>query len=433
LGPAGTNLSAESVLLSGSTFSGSIFDLPGGTYTLTAHYPGDANNRASDSTPVNVNISPEASSTAEQILGINAAGTGFAPITTLAYGDFMNLHAAISGASGRGVATGTVTFKDGPNTIASAGVNQKGESDLFFLGPTPPTALTVGSHTLTASYGGDPSFNASSSTSLSLTVTKGNPLVAVTSQNTTAISGQQVSLTLTVGNTGPILPTGTVQLFDGQTAIGGPLTIPSGTNQVSAQVILNSDGPHNITASYSGDSVYNSATSQPLVLTITAPFAIGATVAGQSVQAGQTATFNLTVTNSAPSSFSGAVALSCTAPAGTTCSLNPASVNLSATATQVPVTLSVATTLSARLKHSPFGGLNFAFAAVFAGVLLTLKRKPKHALIGTLALLFVIGVSSCGGGSSSPPFRPPTNAQVVVTGTNGTQTSSVTVSLTITH
>jgi hypothetical protein len=97
------------------------------------------------------------------------------------------------------------------------------------------------------------------------------------------------------------------------------------------------------------------------------------------------------------------------------------------------VTLSVVTTLSARLKHSPFGGLNFAFAAVFAGVLLTLKRKPKHAVIGTLALLCVIGVSSCGGGSSSPPFRPPTNAQVVVTGTNGTQTSSVTVSLTITH
>jgi hypothetical protein len=432
LGPSGTGLPAESVLLSGSAFSGSIFDLPGGTYTLTAHYPGDANNRASDSTPVTVNISPEASSTSEQIFGLTSTGQPL-PISTVSYGDFMNLHAAITGASRQGVATGTVTFKDGANTIASVGVNQKGEGDLFFFGATPPTALTVGTHTITASYSGDPSFNASSSSAVNLTVTKGNPAVAVTAQNTTLISGQQASLTLTVGNTGPILPTGTVQLFDGATAIGGPLTIPAGANQVSTQVILNSDGAHNMTVSYSGDSVYNAATSQPLVLTITAPFAIGATTPGLSVQAGQTATFSLTVTNDAPSSFSGPVALSCTSPAGTTCTLNPGSVNLSATTTQVPVTLSVATTLSARLKHSPFGGLNFAFAAIFAGVLLAGKRRPKHAVVGTLALLFVIGVSSCGGGSSTPPFRPPTNAQIVVTGTSGTQTSSVNLSLTITH
>ncbi|HKW76384.1 MAG TPA: Ig-like domain repeat protein [Terriglobales bacterium] len=430
---AGANLPAESVLLSGSAFSGSIFDLPGGTYSLTANYSGDANNRASGSIPVTVQISPEASSTAEQMFGINSAGTAIIPITTLPYGAFMNLHAAIAGASGHGIATGTVTFKDGAGAIASAGVNQKGESDLFFLGATPPTALTVGAHTLTASYGGDDSFNTSSSTSLNLTVTKGNPAVAVTAQNTTVISGQQTSLTLVVGNTGPILPTGTVQLFDGPAAIGGSLTIPPGTNQVSAQAILNSDGPHNMTASYSGDSVYNAATSQPLVLTITAPFSIGSNTPSLLVNAGQTATFGLTVTNALPSSFTGAVALSCTAPAGTTCSLNPASVNLSATATQVPVTLSVATTLSARLRHSPFGGLNFAFAALFAGVLLTVKRKPKHAAIGMFALLFVIGLSSCGGGSSAPPFRPPTNAQVVVTGTSGTQTSSVNLSLTITH
>ena len=433
LGPSGTNLPAESVLLSGSAFSGSIFDLPGGTYTLTAHYPGDANNRASDSTPVTVNIAPEASSTTEQVFGFNSAGTAIVSITTLPYGDFMNLHAAIAAASGRGTATGTVTFKDAATTIASAGVNQKGEGDLFFFGAAPPTALTVGAHSITASYSGDPSFNQSSSNIVNLTVTKGNPVVAINSQNTTVVSGQQASLTVVVANTGPILPTGTVQLFDGATAIGGPSTIPPGTNQFSAQVILNSDGPHNITANYSGDSVYNPAVSQPLVLTITAPFAVGAAIPGLSVAAGQTATFNLTVTNNAPASFTGAVALSCTAPAGTTCTLNPASVNLSSTATQAPVTLSVATTLSARLSHSPFGGLNFAFAAVFAGVLVTIKRRPKHAIIGTLALFFVVGLSSCGGGSSAPIVRPPTNAQIVVVGTSGTQTSSVNLSLTITH
>jgi hypothetical protein len=434
LGPAGTSLPAESVLLSGAVFSGSIFDLPGGTYTLTAHYPGDANNRASDSSPVTVNISPEVSSTAEQILGINSAGTAIVPITTLPYGGFMNLHAAVTGASRHGVATGTVTFKDGATTVASAGVNQKGEGDLFFLGATLPTALTVGAHTLTASYSGDPSFNQSSSSAVNLTVTKGNPIVTVNSQSTIVISGQQASLTLLVGNTGPILPSGTVQLFDGATAVGGPLTIPPGTNQVSTQVILNSDGPHNMTASYSGDSVYNPATSQPLVLTITAPFAIGTTTPALSIQAGQTATFNLTVRNAAPSSFTGAVALSCTAPAGTTCNLNPASVNLSAATIQVPVALSVATTLSAQVYHSPFGGLSFAFAAVFAGVLMTVKWKPRHVIIGILTLATLALVTSCGGGGTSGPIsKPPTNAQIVVTGANGTQTSSVTVSLTIRH
>jgi hypothetical protein len=214
------------------------------------------------------------------------------------------------------------------------------------------------------------------------------------------------------------------------------VTIPSGSDTSPVQVTLISDGQHSITASYSGDAVYNPASSQPFVLTITAPFSIGAATPALSVVAGQTATFNLKVINALPNSFAGTVALSCTSPAGTTCTVNPATVNLSATAIQVPASLNVATTLSAGLKYSPFNRLDFGFASVFAGLLLLGGKKPRRVMIGTLALLFIVGVSSCGGGSGSSSNSSsslPTNAKVVVTGTSGTQTTSTQLALTITR
>jgi hypothetical protein len=88
------------------------------------------------------------------------------------------------------------------------------------------------------------------------------------------------------------------------------------------------------------------------------------------------------------------------------------------------------------LKYSPFNRLDFGFASVFAGLLLLGGKKPRRVMIGTLALLFIVGVSSCGGGSGSSSNSSsslPTNAKVVVTGTSGTQTTSTQLALTITR
>jgi hypothetical protein len=70
--------------------------------------------------------------------------------------------ASVSGAPG-GVPTGTVTFKDGTNTIAIVTL-QNGEANLT------TSRLTLGAHSITAAYSGNVSFNPKVSAPLTQTV-----------------------------------------------------------------------------------------------------------------------------------------------------------------------------------------------------------------------------------------------------------------------
>ncbi len=78
-----------------------------------------------------------------------------------------------------------------------------------------------------------------------------------------------------------------------------------------------------------------------------------------------------------------------------------------------------------RWRTSSLGG-------VLAVLLWGVRRKRRQALLIVLAVgLVVVGVGSCGGGSKPPP--PPTTATLTVTGTSGSATNSITLSLTVTH
>ena len=69
----------------------------------------------------------------------------------------------MSGNSGNGVPTGTVTFKD--NGAAITGIPALTLNSQGNVLPTNPTfTFTAGTHPITAAYSGDPSFNASTST-----------------------------------------------------------------------------------------------------------------------------------------------------------------------------------------------------------------------------------------------------------------------------
>ena len=414
-----------------SAFTGTVNSLPGGTYSLIAHYPGDSVNGPSDSAPISITIAPEASTTS--IIVFNTTGT----TSSSSYGSFMELHSAI-GPTTHGVATGSVTYKDAGNLLASAPVNPKGEADLFIFPGSSPAPLLPGPHTLTASYSGDPSFNGSASATETITITKGIPTVAISSAGSFA-AGQAGTLTATINPTGPVTPTGTVQLLDGGVALGTPVTIPPGATQVTLPVTFQTGGAHSVTASYSGDTTYTAAVSPALAITVSGLFNFAGTTSA-TVAAGQAATYNLSATSTA-SGFSGTVALTCSgAPAGTTCSINPAGVTLSATTTSVPFTVTVATTTSAALHKLPFRGLPIVFGMIFAIAISLKSGRKQRWQFGAVAIL-VLGMSSCGGGGGSttpaptplPTPAPSTQATIVVTGTSGTSVSTVNLSLTITH
>ena len=65
---------------------------------------------------------------------------------------------------GAGTPTGTVTFKDGSSTLGTGTLNGSGQATFT------TSTLAVGSHSITASYGGDASFKGSTSPKFTQTV-----------------------------------------------------------------------------------------------------------------------------------------------------------------------------------------------------------------------------------------------------------------------
>ena len=66
--------------------------------------------------------------------------------------------------AGAGTPTGTVTLKDGPSTLGTGTLNSSGQA-VFTI-----STLAVGSHSITASYGGDANFTGSTSSKVTQTV-----------------------------------------------------------------------------------------------------------------------------------------------------------------------------------------------------------------------------------------------------------------------
>ena len=117
----------------------------------------------------------------------------------------------------------------------------------------------------------------------------------VSSSSAAVTIGSLVTFTATVTpSAGSGFETGTVQFFDGSTALGSAVALASGANSVTYTTSALSLGSHSITAVYSGDANFATSTSAPFALSVnsapTVP-AITAQPQNQSVIAGQTASF----------------------------------------------------------------------------------------------------------------------------------------------
>src|SRR4029077_16720372 len=102
--------------LAGGSVASTTHLLPGGTYTVQAHYAGDGTFAPSDSTPVSVTVTAENSNTTFAISTFDANGNEI-PYTTQPDGNPAYLRADIAGTSGQGTPTGSVTFNDTAGTV----------------------------------------------------------------------------------------------------------------------------------------------------------------------------------------------------------------------------------------------------------------------------------------------------------------------------
>ena len=225
--------------LSGGTATFSTATLAAGSHSLTATYGGDSSDQASTSaaTTVVVNVPPPASTVTALVVSPNPAVTGQA----------VTLTATVSPST----ATGTVTFKDAGNAIGT-GTLSGGAVALK------TSSLSVGGHSMSATYGGDSSDQASTSPAVSAMVNAPSPASTVTAlvaAPNPAVNGQVVTLTASVT---PSTATGSVTFKDGTTAIG---TVPLSSGNAIFNSSSFSVGSHSLTAVYSGDSSYNSSAS----------------------------------------------------------------------------------------------------------------------------------------------------------------------------
>jgi hypothetical protein len=186
-----SNLASPAALgiftLSAGQVLSSTSDLPGGNYTVWAHYGGDGTFAPSDSSSTPVTVSSELSTTTLSVLTADANGNSL-NFTVGPFGSFVYLRVDIAGKSGFGTPTGSVTFSDNGSPIVGASfipLNSQGNTGT----PNGILNFDTGAHSISASYGGDGSFSPSStSQSLSFTITPGFYAAIPSNQSSVSIS-----------------------------------------------------------------------------------------------------------------------------------------------------------------------------------------------------------------------------------------------------
>ncbi|HXY24792.1 MAG TPA: Ig-like domain repeat protein [Candidatus Acidoferrum sp.] len=279
-GNPSASLGIEALSLVSGTATSSSVVLPGGSYNLSAHYQGDASFGPSDSSPaIPVSITAEASKTLISIPVFNQSTgqeTGNTPMSVV-YGSPYLARIDVGNASASLIfppqpvctlpdcPTGTITLTDSYNGAAPAPLDG-GTFPLNSAGFTEDLAVKLpgGSHVLSASYGGDNSFNASSNT-YALTVTPapttmvaGNPPLPPQ-----AVTPFGFNTILTTQSSGA-MPSCNVTLFDGATQLPGPVQCGGfaggATSSASLQPFFTINqaaaGTHTYNVKFTGDANY---------------------------------------------------------------------------------------------------------------------------------------------------------------------------------
>ncbi len=279
-GPSNSSQGIAGFSLTNGTSSGTTDLLPGGTYSVTAHYPGDSTYAASDSSPINVTVNRENSQPQVFLVTFNSNGNVVNPNTnTAVYGSPYLLRVnvdnsasalctPVSATAATGCPSGTVTMTDNaaPLDAGTYTLNSYGYFEDQIV------QLPGGTDAVKAAYGGDNSFNANSATT-ALSITP-----AATTMNAPSVTlvsvGSSLSASVSVqAQSSGAAPTGTVTFLVNGTAVVGTAsyqgTAGSGSNPaatLSASFVSSSSpfptaGTYTITATYSGDPNYGPSTS----------------------------------------------------------------------------------------------------------------------------------------------------------------------------
>ncbi len=269
--------------LSGGVATFSISALTVGSHTITATYGGDSNfNTSTNTTSQTVN---KADSTATLTSAPNPS----------VFGQSVTFTATVSAsAPGAGTPTGVVTFTEGATTLGAGTLS--GGAATFST-----SSLVVGAHTITATYGSDNNFNASSGATTQ-TVERASTATALTSAPNPTVFGQSVTFTATISATvpGAGIPTGVVTFTEGAAVLGTGNLNASGVATLSIGSL--SVGVHTIVATYAGDTDFTTSNGSTVQNVNQADTSTALSSTSNPSVFGQSVTFTATVTASIPGS-----------------------------------------------------------------------------------------------------------------------------------
>jgi len=357
--------------------------LTAGTHTLSATYAGDGLHGSTTATAT--------------IVVLPAPVTATAADVTISYGaPLPTLTGSVSGVLPRDQGNVSAVFRAGAQPMAPAG-----------------------SYPITATLSGPASANytlSSSRNSGTLTIVPAATTATLTPPSA-AYATLPLQLTARVGSTTSGTPTGMVQFLDAGNVIA---TAPLVNGSASAIELNPSSGSHTLSVAYSGDTNFQVSTSAKVIEAVNAmpDFTVGVTGnSQQTVIAGSSATFNLTV-GSQGAPFTGAVTLSATGlPSGATASFSPPAVVPGAST--AAVTMTVVTRATTALNTSTNPELGFAATGVI--ILLAFRRKRTFfRLLSVLAIAGLFGLTGCGARTAPESVLPVQSftIQVQATGTN---------------
>lgn len=287
-----------------------VNSFPGGHNTVTARYAGDSLFGPSTSNPVTLDISPEDSTTSVSANYYDTTSNKFVPVTnggSYAYGLFIAIDVQPHGVNAPpgaldGLPTGSVILTDAASTgtvgSGSVNINRQGFAEWY-----PSVGYPTGSHSVSASYSGDASFNPSASTSpLTFSITKVAPSAVGLQANPSPVAlGVPTALAMRVAApAGLPRPGGTVAFSFGNIVLGtsslGPGSgydypwVGVATLNVSSLPL----GTDSVTASYGGDNNLDPATASANVVVLQQPN-LSATLSASAINQAQSVTVGATV------------------------------------------------------------------------------------------------------------------------------------------
>jgi len=242
----GTTSLGNSSLSSGGSAQFMVGGVSAGSHSITAVYSGDANFTSSTSASLVETVNQGSTTTT---ISPSANPSAFDQNVTFT--------ATVQPLAGT-TATGAVTFMDGSTSLGSATLSSNSAQLAV-------SALTVGTHSVTAVYAGSANLSGSTSPGLSQVVNGASTTAAVSSSANPSTFGQAVTLSATIQAAFGGSATGTITFLDGTTSLG-TATVSSNAAQLSLSSL--SAGSHSITAKYNGDTNFSGSTSAALTQTV---------------------------------------------------------------------------------------------------------------------------------------------------------------------